>query len=238
MHRIREVSCCALLIGSILAVGPAGAAEIEFGYRGTVTAVDASFAASLPPGSGIHVGAPIWVTYTFESTTPDSDPDPALGSYAGAIQDWTLYVGDYTFTHDPGGSVNEISVLFEFAVTIYESVDSVLATPSIPGQSSLESDVLFVGLEPLADDSLPTTQPDPQDPDWGQSDAGLFDGAGTTLIDIDLTQTCSGACAPPILPENVPIGGSGILALLLLSAGLWCSSSGRARRPGDPTPEN
>jgi hypothetical protein len=236
MHWIREVIFCGTVALILLAV-PAWGSEIEFGYKGTVTAVDAGFVASLPAGSGVEVGAPIWVTYSFESTTPDADPDGSLGSYPGTIQSWTLYVGDYTFTHDPGGSVNEISVLFEFAITIYESVDSVLATPPIPGQSSLESDVLFVGLSPLADDSLPLTQPDPQDPDWGQSDAGLFDGAGTTLIDIDLTEICSGTCAPDPNPQPVPMGGSGILALMLLSAGVYCSFSRRARGTGDLTPQ-
>lgn len=225
-------ACCSVVLISILLAGPSWAAEIEFGYKGTVTVVDASFAASLPPGSGVVVGAPIWVTYSFESTTPDSDPDSSLGSYVDAIQSWTLYVGDYTFTHDPGGAVNEISVLFEFGATIYESVDGVQATPSIPGQSSLESDVLFVGLlSPLADDSLPVTQPDPASPDWGQADAGLFDGAGTTLIDIDLTEICSSPCAPTA--QSVPLGGSGVLALmLLLSGAAGCGGFRRTRTAG------
>ncbi len=134
MHWMRS-ACWGVVLALILLSGSSWAAEIEFGYKGTVTAVDASFAASLPPGSGVLVGAPIWVTYSFESTTSDSDPGSSLGSYVNTIQSWTLYVGDYTFTHDAAGATNEISVLFEFGAAIYESVDSVLATPSIPGQS-------------------------------------------------------------------------------------------------------
>ncbi len=66
------------------------AAEIEFGWSGTVSSVDPGLAAALPPGSGIEPGATAFVAFVFESTTPDADPLPTTGDYQGALLSWTL----------------------------------------------------------------------------------------------------------------------------------------------------
>ncbi len=168
----------------------ASAVEIEFGWSGTVAEVEAGLAAALPPGSGVTVGAPVFVRYTFESTTPDSDGLPMLGDYQNAVVRWSLQVGDYVFTQDAAPLINQILVLFEFGLVIYEAVDSVVASPPLPGQSNLESDVFFLSFNSgqLPSDDLPLSQLDldPTDTGWDTAAAGILDGMGTILIDVDL----------------------------------------------------
>lgn len=168
----------------------ASAVEIEFGWSGTVAEVEAGLAAALPPGSGVTVGAPVFVRYTFESTTPDSHELPMLGDYQDAVVSWSLQVGDYVFTQDGALSTNQIVVLFEFGLVIYEAVDSVVASPPLPGQSNLESDVFFLSFNSsqLLNDDLPLSQLDldPTDIGWDTAAAGILDGMGTILIDVDL----------------------------------------------------
>jgi hypothetical protein len=76
MMKLIQRLFCTVAVALLLVASPAFAAEIEAGYKGTVRALDAGFAATLPPGSPIQVGAPVTINYTFESTTADTDPLP------------------------------------------------------------------------------------------------------------------------------------------------------------------
>jgi hypothetical protein len=231
----RWVLGCGLAVALMTVAGPGWAAEIEFGWQGTVTAVDASLAAALPPGSGIEVGADAWVKYVFESTTPDADSDPTVGDYQGALVSWTTRVGGYTFRHDPAGSKNAIGIAiiddFFGPTTLYEPVDSVISTPPLPGSPTPFGEVFFIdySANKLPDDSLPTAPLEPGT--WDESATGIFD-AGCTgcdpLIDINLTAVCLGSCQPSLQPPDVPLGAAGGLsALLLLSGAGYLRSRGR-----------
>lgn len=216
------------VLGAVLALPfeSASAAEIEFGWSGTVINVEAGFAAALPPGSGVTVGAPVFVKYVFESTTPDIDISGTLGDYPNALVSWSLQVGDFIFTQDAGGATNEIDVVLQMGLVIYEAIESVVASPPIPGQTNLESDVFFLSLTSgqLPNDSLPLVQSelDPTDPGWDIASTGILDGAGTLLIEADLDAICTGACQPP-LPVTVPSGGGTGLVVVLGAIG-WLAA--------------
>jgi hypothetical protein len=216
---------CAFAAVALAGSAPAPAAEIEFGWSGTVIVVDPSLAAALPPDSGIAPGANAWVAFVFESTTPDANPDPSHGDYPGALVSWTLQVGSFVFTRDAGGPTNQIEILRDPLLTVYQSASSVVATPPLPGFPTVESDVLFLSFEPspLPSDELPLAPLDPAV--WDDSLAGILDPAtGDPLIDIDLTAICTGACQPP-LPEPVPMLGPlahCVAAIALLLTGAAC----------------
>jgi hypothetical protein len=225
---------CAFAAVALAGSAPAPAAEIEFGWSGTVTVVDPSLAAALPPDSGIAPGGNAWVAFVFESTTPDANPDPSRGDYPGALVSWTLQVGNFVFTRDASGPTNQIEILRDPLVTLYEPASSVVATPLIPGFSNVESDVLFLSFQEsaLPNDALPLSPLDPAD--WDDSIAGILDPAtGDPLIDIELTAICTGACQPP-LPNPVPMLGPlgrSVAAIGLLLTGAALLSAIRTR-PG------
>lgn len=225
----RWLACGGLALVALLP-GAGRAQQVEFGWIGTVVAVDPALAAALPAGSGIEVGARASGSYRFESGTPDASPvDPRAGEYPGAVVGWTATVGAYTFSHDPAGA-SEIDVLLDLDLTIYQVLDDVLAAPGLPGAPTLESDVFYLSVIPnhLPSDALPLTPLDPAD--WDIAAVGLFDASvqpRVQLIDIDLSATCLGPCpAVPVFPMR---WGGHVVAILLLSAVGWRLSSARLR---------
>lgn len=230
----QRLLACGIALALATAAGPGRAAEVEFGWTGTVTAVDPTLAAALPPGSGIEVGADIWVNYVFESTTSDGNSDPTVGEYPGALLNWNVYIGNYWFRHDASGSTNIIGILllndpYGGDVTVYEPVDSVISRPPLPGLPTLESDVFFLHYtsDKLPNDNLPLTPLVPSS--WDQAYGGIFDASGPTkVIDFDLVAVCTGSCQPA---QPVPLGAGAALSgtLLLSGAGYLCSRR-RARQ--------
>ncbi len=197
----------------------ASAAVVQVGYEGVVQEVNPALAALLPPGTPVVLDAPVVVNFDFESTTPDTDPDNGSGVYTGAITNFTIAIGGQIFSHRVAGPKNEIDILIDPLLTIYQPVDSVVGVPELPGYPVLEADVIFIAAQasPLADDSLPLVAPDPVDPDWPTSEAALYDDMNMLLIDINLTSKCAGAC--PIVGVPVPVGGAPVLIGALAAAG-------------------
>ncbi len=68
------VACCVLGSAAL-----AQASVVRFTFTGTVTEV------SSPVVVPVKVGNPFTVSYTFETTTPDVEPDPNFGTYLGAL---------------------------------------------------------------------------------------------------------------------------------------------------------
>ena len=214
---------------------PALAAEVEFGWTGSVATVDPSFAAALPPDSGLAPGATVWVSYVFDDTVPDANPgDATVGEYPNALVAYTLQVGNLVFRHTPGGSPNTIGVYPQAGFESYQALNSVTASPAVPGYANLDSDVFFGSQQSglLPDDSLPLSPLDP--PQWEIATTGLTDGGSTTLFDADLTSICVGACQPTPPPAPVPLDERWPLAVLILACGVVLlaktPSRGRARR--------
>jgi hypothetical protein len=131
------------------------ALDVTFGFTGVVTEVDAALATEF------SVGEPVVGSYTFESTTADSNPgDPTLGIYDNAISLFTAtFGGDYTVTQgfDSGISIadglpdNDVYQVF-------------LEDPVAPTVAGLNLGALFIGLADtdsvvFASDALPLTPP-------------------------------------------------------------------------------
>ncbi len=226
--RLLPVSAVTLLGFMVACISPAMAAEIEFAYEGVIRAVDADLASNLPAGSGVEAGSRMIVKYVFESTTADIESSTSSGVYQGALVSLTIEVGEYRFDHDPGGSLNEIDVVTQFGVLIYQPVDSVIATPALPVPGALEAVVFFLSVNdfPLEDDTLPIVSPDPLNPGWQDSDMALYDVDSVLLIDFDIETLCDAPCilnsesppnpVPTPVPTGIPLG----LAAALMLAGL------------------
>ena len=132
------------------------AAPITFQYEGVVFDVAQTKAPLLNP-LGVVVGAPVTVTFTFESTTPDTAADSNTGLYPNAILAMEATVGAYTVLMDPGGDLNRIVVhdftSTEFYIVETSAFDTVGANPS-----EMQFVLLDIGTM-LASDALPTTPP-------------------------------------------------------------------------------
>jgi hypothetical protein len=225
--RLGRAILAAVLSSAVLA-GNAHAETLEFGWSGTVSAVDPAFAAALPAGSGITLGSPAFVRFHFESTTPDQDPSTTAGDYAGALTSFRLQVGSLEFTQQLEAPSNSIVVVSDPLFAFYEPQTSIDPSSPISGFPDLRGDVLFIPntVEQIPDDSLFLTPPDP--PLWSTASSAVLDPGGAVLLDVQLDAICVGACQPPDLGAPVPaLGGYG---LALLAAGIGTIGYRAARR--------
>jgi hypothetical protein len=80
--------------------GGARAEPITFVFTGTVSTVDDRFGLL---DRSVTVGTRFTGSYTFESTTPDSNPDPTVGDYWHRVPGYgiTVTLGNYTFRTNP-----------------------------------------------------------------------------------------------------------------------------------------
>src|SRR5258706_2383304 len=89
-HTSRMKTTIVLLIITTTVLGPltpAKAAPITLTYNGTLVAGDQA--------NSFNIGDPFHVTFTFESSTPDTSPDPTVGQYA-AVTTLSFTVGSYS----------------------------------------------------------------------------------------------------------------------------------------------
>ncbi|TNF09598.1 MAG: hypothetical protein EP323_00020 [Gammaproteobacteria bacterium] len=101
-------------------VKKASLALVLFGFSSSLYAEIIAFKAvgyveSVAPelsGSSIEIGAPIEITYTFDSNVIDSDPKEYLGRYNNAVLGGIFELGDFKFTANSGG----IAVINDWAV--------------------------------------------------------------------------------------------------------------------------
>lgn len=202
---------CAQIAASLAAIGIAGSAAaeiIEFAWSGTVSSVDPDFAAALPAGSGVALGAEAFVRVEFESTTPDQDPSESTGDYIGAITSFALRAGSLVFTQQVAAPSNSIVVFSDPLFGFYEPLTTVDPSTPIAGFPELTGDVFFVPLstQQIPDDSLLLTIPDPVE--WRTAASGVLDSTGAVLLDVKLDAIA--------LPEPDPrlslIVGSALLA--------------------------
>jgi hypothetical protein len=103
--RSRAVTCLANL-GLVLfgTLATAQAAPITFGFTGIVQSVVPALSSTFHPGDAFSG------SYTFESTTPDTDSSTGLGLYANAITDLTFTIGAYTGGADCSSGPCDITV--------------------------------------------------------------------------------------------------------------------------------
>lgn len=174
-----SIGCATVLLAPVAAK----AAPVTFSFTGTVTAVDAALAGEFSLGESV-VGS-----YTFESTTPDSDPgDPTLGIYDNAITAFSAtFGGDYTVTQ---GLDNDISVANgPPGNDVYQVF---LTNPTAPTVAGLSLGALFLGIGDFESnvfnsDALPLTPPDLAEFDFDISGAIFLDSPINQGMNFQLT---------------------------------------------------
>jgi hypothetical protein len=101
---IRTLACAALaVLGAVLAT-PAAAGTVTGTYVGIVTNVD------VPVNSQIAVNDPFSFTFSYDDTTPDSDPQPFVGRYYSTTMTASGTIGSFAFSAG-GGSNDSVSVV-------------------------------------------------------------------------------------------------------------------------------
>ncbi len=160
--RSRAVTCLAALGFALFsALTTAQATPISFAFTGVVQNVAPALSGTFQPGDAFSG------SYTFESTTPDTDPSAGLGLYANAISGLTFTIGSYTGGADCSAGSCDIAVTDGgpgdcaltdcYVVTVSHptgpSVEGVL--PTSFGLSLLDGSGLA-----LSSDALPLIPPD------------------------------------------------------------------------------
>lgn len=129
---------------------PTQAASLTFGFTGTVSAVTSGL------GGTFNTGQTLTGTYTFDSLTPDLDPDPTRGQYALTASSVTL--GGYTAT----GIAGNIIVIDNLPGIGPDSLSIVLSPMSGAAIGSFSPELFTFGLGeptgiPFSSDALPLT---------------------------------------------------------------------------------
>jgi hypothetical protein len=205
--RLVALALLALTVGTPAA---AWTAPVTFSYTGFVTDVLDSAAPVLGP-LGVAVGEPWTLTYTFESTTQDSNPSTILGIYDFGLTAVDLTVGDYHVSKELRPGDNRMMVLP--GLLIYQIWIDAQDDPALNLDEQIEIFMQFsspLGLTPTLD-VLPSFPPDPS-----QFELALlhvrenYDPPGVGQATLFIEGQVTG-----IVPEPAPL-----LLLLLAIAGL------------------
>ena len=195
---MRLIQLLGAVSACLLFISPANAVSTTYIYDGSITQYvgGAAFAAFL--------GAPVQLSYTFDSATADTDASSSHGDYA-AVTSITLSIGSNTYT----ASAGDIEVS-NGAADVY-LVNQNLSGPNVGGLAPG-----FFGLQlydstgtVFGSDALPALQPDPADFDTNKQIGLNFGGTSGALIAENLT------IVP--LPSAVWLFGSGLLGLVGLA---------------------
>ena len=199
--------CCMVLL---LAPTAATADAVIFGFTGVVTQVDA------PLSGEFSVGEQVVGNYTFESSTADSDADPAVGFYDNAITAFTAtFGGDYTVTQ---GVDNDIFVANgPPGNDVYNTQLANPTGPTVAGLPLTGLNILLIDADStvFASDALPLTPPDLAEFEFDFSGQIFFDSPGNQTMDFQLTSLT-------LIPEPTTL----VLSSLGL-LGLCCRRRGR-----------
>ncbi len=158
-------------------VTPANAFPVIWEFEGVVdtTVLDVNNLL----GGGVTFGTPISGQFTFESTTPDSNPsDKASGLYLDSILAISGFIGDIPFASESGtfgsigidsdfmnspwsmidtisggGDVNIAGVILGFGISLSDTDSTMLSNDSLPlyppGFDQLESARFIISSQPL-----------------------------------------------------------------------------------------
>jgi len=166
-----------ILIPAMLTIaGFSQADPVTFQFTGTVTYLLDDYVPvvnSALINDSVSVGTPFTGSYTFESTTLDSNSDPAIANYQDNLISWTVNVGDYTFNLIPLPYNNGISVLNNWEGTpgsgYFQDIYNVIGVPLAESTLIEEGGVMMIYFAEgsvafptvLTDTSLPIVPPDP-----------------------------------------------------------------------------
>jgi len=113
MKRVRVLLPCVL--GLMCSSIPVAAQDVTVSFRGTITSVTDS------PFADVALGTPFTRSYTYSLSTPDSNPDAAVGDYYHTTRPYgvTVTIGTHTFRTDPSNVNFLVEVLNDWFGTDY-----------------------------------------------------------------------------------------------------------------------
>lgn len=208
MNRRKRLSVMIVALAFAAETGQTRASPITWEFAGEITRV------SDPNdffGGAVIVGSPFSGSYTFESTTPDSDPDDArFGLYDNAITSISGEVGNLTFlgpfrsTNFPPGSTNFIWISNDPALDDY----LVRSGINLLGETVDLEMLLVDGTGAMfRSDSLPLLPPD----------LGSLDTAGFSIFfESEASGFSIAAPLTSLVPEPGTLALIGLGALVLL----------------------
>ncbi len=193
------------------AVPTSHAANISFSFSGSVSEVGgAVFTQGGSGANGFSTSLPMSGSFTFNSTTPDSNASANIGRYNGTIQSLSVNVGNYTATYAPGTSfirvVNNPGVGSTYRVEV-----SGLVGPSVNGRTPTGFEIQLVNPAggAFTNDHLPTTPPS----------LSSFASSQWRLIFTGVGHRVQGALTSLVpLPAAVWLFGAGLIALVGLGS--------------------
>ena len=216
-----------LVIGITTIMGittPSWAIPLTFSYEGNVTSITGK--AKHRDTFNAVTGERFLLTYHFESTTPDILPaSPTAGLFTGAITDYSVTLGLTTYSGSTGTIVVDNQGFAFGTYTIFDTFS--ISGPQLHGFEPTSVLALFDDFSHtvFSDDSLPLTQPDPQDFDQSFLQLELRQPISQDLVTITASnnlQINAAGNGGPVVPEpsTLLLFGSGIVALSLWRYGL------------------
>lgn len=196
------------LFSGIFMTSPTMAASVTFAFQGVVNAVDSSLFPSF------NVGQTLSGSYTFESTTPLTNPG---NRYNGAITSLNGTLGSYSAVL--GGGNNFIAVRNNLVTGDHYIVSAPLSSvpAAVPGLAiRFRMELIDPSVNVFTNTSLPTTPPSLGSFATNSWRLVFEDSSGTARIRGSLTSLT----AIP-LPAAVILFGCGLIALIGLGAGSW-----------------
>lgn len=225
---MRRFFILSLIVPAVLAFSiTSHAVPITFSYSGIVNSTD-GYPDSAPFEA--FLGETIYLTYTFESSTADSNIS-GNGDYLGSITAFEATIGANTYSADTGdiviinNGVNPDQYLVD--------IPTDLTGPSVGGIPAMRFNLNFSDFTQsvFGSDALPTVQPEPSDFSeasmWLIFDSPnfLFDPEFGIMVPDDTHQPEFGILMAFGALQAVPVPEPGTLLMLIMgSAGLICQN--------------
>jgi len=204
-----------MLLGTSIMIAPADAASITFNFTGVVTNVGSQLGTTT-----FSNGQTLSGSYTFNSSTVDSNTGATIGRYNGTVSNLGVNIGLYNATL--GAGTNFIRVVDHpvLPATAHTNdsytMQAPVAGPTVNGHTprSFAIELVDPTRTAFSNDHLPTTPPSLAS--FATHTFRLVFNGGSVIGTLNSLT----ASAVP-LPAAVILFGAGLIALVGLGAGSW-----------------
>jgi len=212
--RCRHLATGAVVLLALSIISPsARAGFVTFAFEGEITSVRDDNGLL---GAAVEVGTPFSGVYTFDSATPDTDPNPRGGVYENAITDFSGLVGGIPF-EGPGDSVNTIEIRDDWGDPPRDQYVVFIETTLVGHELETLLGLYDITGLPLVGTNLSSVPPDPALFEY--SVFRVFDSSEQLGISLrgDVTSLA-------LVPEPATV--------IMLGLGTWLVSRRRRAHPG------